>query len=119
MDVVTVERLDHLGIIAGVIQDLSIIEMIDGRIIPDAQEGITTGEAVAAKSLPLRAAPAPQGLAQEALLHQSTTVPYRACAGWLVTPGTALRSTLAPQARRTRRSPVAHTPLPVASIAMA
>ncbi len=47
MDVVTVERLDHLGIIAGVIQDLSIIEMIDGRIIPDDQEGITTGEAVA------------------------------------------------------------------------
>jgi transposase len=47
MDAVTVERLDHLGIIAGVIQDLGIIEMIDGRIIPDDQEGITTGEAVA------------------------------------------------------------------------
>jgi hypothetical protein len=39
-----------------------------------------TGEAVAAKSLPIRAAPPPQGLAQEALPHQSTTVPYRACA---------------------------------------
>ena len=47
MDVVTVERLDHLGIIAGVIQDLGIIEMIDARIMPDDQEDITTGEAVA------------------------------------------------------------------------
>jgi transposase len=47
MDVVTVERLDHVGIIAGVIQDLGIIEMIDARIMPDDQEDITTGEAVA------------------------------------------------------------------------
>src|SRR2546425_7099487 len=47
MDVVTVERLDHLGIIAGVIKDLGIIEMIDVRIRPDDQEDITTGEAVA------------------------------------------------------------------------
>src|SRR5688572_8703595 len=47
MDVVTVERLDHLGIIAGVIKDVGIIEMIDARIVPDDQEDITTGEAVA------------------------------------------------------------------------
>src|SRR5712691_807974 len=47
MDVVTVDRLDHLGIIAGVIKDVGIIEMIDARIVPDDQEGITTGEAVA------------------------------------------------------------------------
>jgi transposase len=47
MDTVTVERLDHLGIIAGVIKDLGIIEMIDARIVPDDQEDITTGEAVA------------------------------------------------------------------------
>src|SRR5712692_4397136 len=47
MDVVTVERLDHVGIIAGVIKDLGIIEMIDARIQPDDQEDITTGEAVA------------------------------------------------------------------------
>ena len=47
MDVITVERLDHLGIIAGVIKDLGIIEMIDARIQPDDQEDITTGEAVA------------------------------------------------------------------------
>ena len=33
MDVVTVERLDHLGIIAGVIKDLGLIEMIDARIV--------------------------------------------------------------------------------------
>ena len=47
MDVITVERLDHLGIIAGVIKDLGIIEMIDARMQPDDQEDITTGEAVA------------------------------------------------------------------------
>ena len=53
MDVVTVERLDHLGIIAGVIKDLGIIEMIDARIQPDDQEDITTGEAVAGMILNL------------------------------------------------------------------
>jgi transposase len=47
MDVVKVERMDHLGIIAGVIQDLGIIEMIDSRIAPDEREGISTGEAIA------------------------------------------------------------------------
>jgi len=47
MEIVKVERLDHLGIIAGVIKDLGIIEMIDARIVPDDQEEISTGEAVA------------------------------------------------------------------------
>ena len=47
MDVVTVERLDHLGIIAGVIKDLGLIEMIDARLGLDDQEDITTGEAMA------------------------------------------------------------------------
>jgi len=44
---VTVQRLDHLGVIAGVIKDLGLIEMIDSRIVPDDQEEITTGEAIA------------------------------------------------------------------------
>ena len=47
MDAITVERLDHLGIIAGVIKDLGLIEMIDTRVGLDDQEGITTGEAIA------------------------------------------------------------------------
>ena len=47
MGIVKVERLDHLGIVTGVIQDLGIIEMIDSRIIPDEREEISTGEAVA------------------------------------------------------------------------
>jgi transposase len=47
VDVITVERLDHLGIIAGVIKDLGLIEMIDTRVGLDDQEGITTGEAIA------------------------------------------------------------------------
>jgi len=48
MDTIKVERLDHLGIIAGVIKDLGIVEMIDHRIPSDGQQEITTGEAVAA-----------------------------------------------------------------------
>ena len=47
VEIVKVQRLDHLGIIASVIKDLEIIEMIDARIVPDDQEEITTGEAVA------------------------------------------------------------------------
>jgi transposase len=46
VDIVTVERLDHLGIIAGVIKDLRLIEMIDARLGLNDQEDITTGEAV-------------------------------------------------------------------------
>src|SRR3989454_2267529 len=44
---VHVERLDHLGIIASVIKDLGLISMIDARLVPDEQEEITPGEAVA------------------------------------------------------------------------
>jgi len=47
MEGLQVERLDHLGVISGVIKDLGFIEMIDKRIAPDDQEAITTGEAVA------------------------------------------------------------------------
>ncbi len=44
---VHVERLDHLGLIACMIKDLGLISMIDARLVPDAQEDITPGEAVA------------------------------------------------------------------------
>ena len=47
METLKVERLDHLGVISGVIKDLGLIEMIDERIPPDPDEQITTGEAVA------------------------------------------------------------------------
>ncbi|HSF32122.1 MAG TPA: IS1634 family transposase, partial [Candidatus Tectomicrobia bacterium] len=47
MHSVSVERLDHLGVIATVIKDLRLIDMIDARLVPDAQEDITPGEAVA------------------------------------------------------------------------
>ena len=40
-----VERLDHLGLIASVIKDLGLIELIDTRLGPDEQEEITPGEA--------------------------------------------------------------------------
>src|SRR6516162_6989790 len=44
---VHVERLDHLGLIAYMIKDLDLISMIDARLVPDEQEEITPGEAVA------------------------------------------------------------------------
>jgi transposase len=47
MDSVSVERLDHLGVVASVIKDLGLIEMIDARMLPHNQEEITTGEAIA------------------------------------------------------------------------
>ena len=47
MEHVRVERLDHLGVIASVIKDLGLIDMIDTRLVPDEQETITPGEAVA------------------------------------------------------------------------
>ena len=47
MESLRVERLDHLGLIAAVIKDLRLIEMIDARLVPDEQEVLTPGEAVA------------------------------------------------------------------------
>src|SRR4030095_4076691 len=47
MEQVRVERLDHLGLIASVIKDIGLIDMIDRRLVPDEQEVITPGEAVA------------------------------------------------------------------------
>ena len=47
MESVHIERLDHLGLLASVIKDLGLIDMIDARLKPDAPEAITPGEAVA------------------------------------------------------------------------
>jgi transposase len=47
MTLVTVERLDHLGLIAEIIKDIGLIDMINARLVPDRQEDITPGEAVA------------------------------------------------------------------------
>ncbi len=45
MEAVRVERLDHLGLIASVINDLGLVNLIDTRLKPDDQEAITLGEA--------------------------------------------------------------------------
>ncbi len=47
MEQVRVERLDHLGVIASLIKDLGLMNMIDARLVPDAQVMMTPGEAVA------------------------------------------------------------------------
>jgi transposase len=47
MESVRVERLDHLGLIASVMKDLGLVNLIDARLMPNEQEEITPGEAVA------------------------------------------------------------------------
>ena len=51
MESIRVERVAHLGVIASVITDLGLIDMINARLVPDAQEMMTPGEAVAGMSL--------------------------------------------------------------------
>jgi len=46
MEQVHVERLDHLGVLASVIKDMGLIDMINARLVPDRQEVLTPGEAV-------------------------------------------------------------------------
>lgn len=48
MEVLGVERVDHHGIVAGVIHDLGIINLINDRLGIDSDEKVTAGEAVAA-----------------------------------------------------------------------
>jgi len=48
MDSIQIERLDHHGIVAGIIDELKIVEIIDGQIEADDQEEVSTGEAVKA-----------------------------------------------------------------------
>jgi Domain of unknown function (DUF4277) len=47
MESVRVERLAHLGLIAAVIKGLGLLDMIDRRLVPEAPERRTPGEAVA------------------------------------------------------------------------
>lgn len=48
MDAIDVKRLDHHGVVASVIDDLKLVDIIDERIPPEGQEHVTTGEAVKA-----------------------------------------------------------------------
>jgi transposase len=47
MESLRVERLDHLGVLAAVIKDVGLSDMINARLVPDEQEVITPGEAIA------------------------------------------------------------------------
>ena len=42
-----VKRIDHLGIVAGMIKDLGVIEVVDDRLGRDKQEIISSGEVIA------------------------------------------------------------------------
>jgi hypothetical protein len=42
-----VGRLDHLGVVAGLIKDLKFVELIDGLIPSDVRGEISCGEAIA------------------------------------------------------------------------
>jgi len=47
MESLRVERWDHGGLMASVIKELRVMERIDARLVPAAQEEITPGEAMA------------------------------------------------------------------------
>ena len=46
METVRIERLDHLGLLASVINDLGLVRLIDTRLTPDDQEVLSPGEAL-------------------------------------------------------------------------
>jgi transposase len=48
MSELRIERLDHHGLVAGIIDDLQLVERIDERIESDEQETISVGEAMKA-----------------------------------------------------------------------
>jgi len=48
---VSVERLDHHGLVASIVDELKLTEIIDQRIAPDEQSVVTVGEAVKAMVL--------------------------------------------------------------------
>ncbi len=45
---VKIERLDHHGLVAGIIDELKLVELIDRRLPSDDQETVSAGEAVKA-----------------------------------------------------------------------
>jgi hypothetical protein len=45
MESLRVERLDHFGLSACAIKDFGLMAMLDSRLVPDEQQGITPGEA--------------------------------------------------------------------------
>jgi Domain of unknown function (DUF4277) len=49
----SIERPDHLGVVAGIIKDLKIIELIDERLGTYESETLSAGETVASQLLPL------------------------------------------------------------------
>lgn len=48
MEILSVERADHHGIVAGVMHDLGIIELVNERVGVNSDEKVSAGEAVAA-----------------------------------------------------------------------
>lgn len=46
MENISIERLDHLGIISGIMKELGVSKLIDSRIPAEEREEITTGEAI-------------------------------------------------------------------------
>ena len=48
---VKVENLDHLGIVAGIIDEIGIVELIDEQVGQHSQQRVSTGQAVKAMIL--------------------------------------------------------------------
>ena len=51
MESIRVERLDHHGLVASIVDELKLTEIIDQRVASDEQSVVTVGEAVKAMIL--------------------------------------------------------------------
>lgn len=72
------ERLDHLGLIAAVIKDVGLIDMLNARLVPNEQEEITPGEAMAGLILNgLGFAPRPLSLPPQFFAHKPLDLLFR------------------------------------------
>ncbi|MDE5109727.1 MAG: DUF4277 domain-containing protein, partial [Trichodesmium sp. St7_bin2_1] len=48
MESITVENIDYLGIVAGLIDEIGIVELINQKLGVDNREKITTGQVIKA-----------------------------------------------------------------------
>jgi transposase len=48
LEIVSVGRMDHLGVVAGIIKDLGLVELIDQCLGTDRREEVSNGECIAA-----------------------------------------------------------------------
>ena len=76
-DPLTIKRLDHLGIVAGVIDEIGLVEKIDELIPPAPQRIVSCGNAVKAMiSMPLASSPGPSTCIRSSLAASPSSISF-------------------------------------------